>query len=131
MQRQLPAQLPGVQVDGATAGDAADHADALFATVVEIDLLAEGLVAAHQRRGGKAQEAQRVRHPPVSVRLDDGLADRDVEPPLDHAGVKKAEGLFGHFPFPFTNWIKLQEAPKRRPRPCRCPGRGCVYPLPG
>ena len=48
---QFPAQLPGIQVDGSAAGDAPGHGDTVGAAVIEVDFLAQGLVAAGSPAG--------------------------------------------------------------------------------
>ena len=96
VEQQLPADLAFVEIKTAAAGDAAADLDAVGAAIVGLDLLAQELVHADQRRGAKSDEADGVGNFVVQPRLDQRLIERDVLAPVAQAGVDDAEGRCRH-----------------------------------
>src|SRR6185437_13810396 len=77
---ERPAELALVEVDRAAARDAAHEPDAVRAAIVHAHLARERLMAADERRGREAHEADGIGHRAGFPRLDERLVERDLPP---------------------------------------------------
>jgi hypothetical protein len=77
----------------AATRDTSCHSNVVLAAVIEVNLLCQGLVAAHQGRGWKAQKAQCVRYVARPVGFDYGLPDGNIQAAFDDAGIDDTECL--------------------------------------
>ena len=91
IEHQFPADLSLVEIKSAAAGDPTHRFDAVGSAVVELELVAEKLMDADQRRRAKAQKTDCIRDPLLPACFDERLIEGDIFPAAAYPGRNHAK----------------------------------------